>query len=82
MTHEDHIKIRAHQIWEQQGKPEGAHEEHWRQAEEEFDIHGTSGEVGGMLGGQSQTRPTAAAVTPEGGSGAAIESRTEASGKA
>lgn len=82
MNHEDHIKARAHQIWEQEGKPDGAHEEHWRRAEEELDIHGTSGEVGGMLGGQAQTEPTAPAVSPEGGSGAAIESPTKAPGKA
>jgi len=31
----DRIRQRAHAIWEQEGRPEGAHERHWRQAENE-----------------------------------------------
>ena len=31
----DRIRQRAHEIWEQEGRPEGAHERHWRQAENE-----------------------------------------------
>jgi hypothetical protein len=29
------IQKRAHEIWEQEGRPDGRHEEHWRQAAEE-----------------------------------------------
>ncbi|EYD75978.1 Acyl-CoA dehydrogenase [Rubellimicrobium mesophilum DSM 19309] len=32
---EDLIQKRAHEIWEQEGRPHGRHEEHWRQAAEE-----------------------------------------------
>lgn len=32
------IQQRAYQIWEQQGRPEGRHLEHWSQAEEELAV--------------------------------------------
>jgi hypothetical protein len=32
---QNRIRQRAHEIWEQEGRPEGAHERHWRQAENE-----------------------------------------------
>lgn len=53
MDREDDIKVRAHQIWEEEGRPDGQHEAHWRRAEEELSVPTASGEVGGMLGGQS-----------------------------
>jgi hypothetical protein len=31
-TKEDRIRQRAHQIWEDAGRPEGLHEDHWSQA--------------------------------------------------
>ncbi|MEO3385355.1 DUF2934 domain-containing protein [Mesorhizobium sp. CAU 1741] len=34
---ERRIRERAHQIWEQEGKPEGVHEHHWQRAREEID---------------------------------------------
>jgi len=35
----DHpIRKRAHQIWEEEGRPDGKHEEHWRRAKSE--VHG------------------------------------------
>lgn len=30
---EERIRARAHRIWEEQGRPEGRAEEHWREAE-------------------------------------------------
>jgi hypothetical protein len=33
---QNRIRQRAHEIWEQEGRPEGAHERHWRQAENEM----------------------------------------------
>jgi hypothetical protein len=33
---EDEIKKRAHQLWEQNGKPEGREDEFWRLAEQEL----------------------------------------------
>lgn len=35
MDREQKIRERANQIWEEEGRPEGRHEEHWRRAEEE-----------------------------------------------
>lgn len=42
MTDDRHERIRqrAHEIWEQAGRPEGAHEEHWNQATAEIDAAG------------------------------------------
>lgn len=31
-SREDHIRHRAHEIWEREGRPEGRHEVHWVQA--------------------------------------------------
>jgi hypothetical protein len=33
MDREDRIRERAHQIWEEQGRPEGRELEHWHEAE-------------------------------------------------
>lgn len=33
---EDTIRTRAHQIWENEGRPEGRDQEHWRTAEDEL----------------------------------------------
>jgi hypothetical protein len=33
---ERRIRERAHEIWEQEGRPEGRQEEHWRQASQEI----------------------------------------------
>jgi hypothetical protein len=32
------IQLRAFQIWEQEGRPEGRHMEHWRQAEQQIEV--------------------------------------------
>jgi hypothetical protein len=33
---EDMIKVRAYAIWEDEGRPDGQHLEHWRRASEEM----------------------------------------------
>jgi hypothetical protein len=33
---QNRIRQRAHEIWEREGRPEGAHERHWQQAEGEI----------------------------------------------
>jgi hypothetical protein len=33
---EEQIRIRAHQLWEQAGKPEGPEDEFWHRAEQEL----------------------------------------------
>jgi hypothetical protein len=35
-TMEEEIRTRAHQLWEQAGKPEGREDEFWHQAEKEL----------------------------------------------
>lgn len=34
---EQHIREHAQRIWEEEGRPEGSHEDHWRRAEELYD---------------------------------------------
>ena len=50
MTMEDdretEIQRRAHAIWEREGHPEGAHSEHWAEAERDYDAEvGTGGKA-------------------------------------
>lgn len=40
MDREKHLRERAYQIWEDEGRVDGFHEEHWRRAEEEARIAG------------------------------------------
>jgi hypothetical protein len=37
MEHESRIRERAQALWEQEGRPEGRHDEHWRRASQEID---------------------------------------------
>ncbi len=39
---EHRIREHAHAIWEREGRPEGRHEEHWRQACEAVDRDGSN----------------------------------------
>jgi hypothetical protein len=61
---EEWIKLRAHQIWEAEGRPHGRHDEHWRQAEQEFESgQGTAQETAatvddlGRVAGGASTGP-------------------------
>lgn len=38
---DERIRERAHAIWDREGKPEGAAERHWQQAESEIDKEDT-----------------------------------------
>jgi len=40
---EEEIRKRAMRIWEEEGKPDGKHAEHWAQAERELDGGGQGG---------------------------------------
>ncbi|MCR0983285.1 DUF2934 domain-containing protein [Roseomonas populi] len=42
---QDLIRERAHAIWEQEGRPEGRHAEHWQRAEQEFSSSGQQPEL-------------------------------------
>jgi hypothetical protein len=35
-TEDQEVKARAYEIWEREGRPEGRHDEHWRQAQQEL----------------------------------------------
>jgi Protein of unknown function (DUF2934) len=35
-VYEDEIRVRAHQLWEQAGKPEGKQEHFWQEAERQL----------------------------------------------
>ena len=37
MNREEQIRQRAHQIWEEEGRPEGRDAEHWARAVQELD---------------------------------------------
>jgi hypothetical protein len=46
---EHRIRERAHALWEQAGRPEGRHDEHWRQASQEIG-EGSGQQQGGTSG--------------------------------
>lgn len=45
-TREDLIRARAHQIWEDEGRPEGQEADHWNRASAELDEAGAGHERG------------------------------------
>ncbi len=51
---EQRIREHAHSLWEQEGRPEGRHEEHWRHASEAIDpaqgANGASDSTSGSVG--------------------------------
>jgi len=42
MTRDDRIRIRAYEIWQREGRPEGRHEQHWVVATREIDEEDTA----------------------------------------
>jgi hypothetical protein len=40
MEDEERVRQRAHEIWEEAGKPDGQHEAHWEQACREIEAEG------------------------------------------
>jgi hypothetical protein len=59
MTNErdDHIRRRAHEIWEREGRPHGRHEEHWAQAAREIEGESSGGRTTG--GTKAAAKPRA-----------------------
>lgn len=39
---DDAVRLRAYQIWESEGRPEGRDGDHWRQAEEQLGVSSSS----------------------------------------
>lgn len=44
----ERIRMRAYQIWEQEGRPHGRDEEHWREAERQLEVEFRIGYPDGM----------------------------------
>ena len=61
---DDAIRRRAHQLWEQEGRPDGKHEEHWRRAASEF--HGLEDLPGTASSGKNASGPKASAKPKSG----------------
>jgi hypothetical protein len=71
---EERIRERAHQIWEQEGRPDGRQTGHWQRAAEEIDAEDEALEVGSVpnkaappAGGGLATGLQAGGTTPAGG---------------
>lgn len=62
----ERIRRRAHQLWEQGGRPDGKHEEHWAQAVREIDDERPASEAETKGGGIDEA---ALATAPGGLSG-------------
>ena len=58
---EGRLRERAYSLWEQEGRPEGRHEDHWRQASDEFSSQ-LAGD--GQDGGGGDMVPNPIAVPP------------------
>jgi hypothetical protein len=56
------IRARAHQIWEDKGRPEGREKEHWDQATRELRTAGNGGDpaVAAVVGNRPKPGPIAA----------------------
>jgi hypothetical protein len=71
-TDEDKVRARAHEIWEQAGRPHGHELAHWRQAEAEIGAGGTpkttsrraTASKGKEEAAPKTTKPRAAAKAP------------------
>lgn len=44
---EEEVRLRAHQLWEQAGRPDGRGDEFWHEAEKELGATGHASERGG-----------------------------------
>jgi hypothetical protein len=53
---DEHIRRKAYEIWESEGRPQGLHDEHWRRARENFRQDKGAAEISGE---------TPATATPE-----------------
>lgn len=53
---EEQIRARAHQIWEEEGRPQGREQEHWEKAAREMEGHQAFNE-GAFAGIGSEPQP-------------------------
>jgi Protein of unknown function (DUF2934) len=57
LDREERIRQRAHQIWEQEGQPEGQAQRHWDRAAEDLDREDAEIEREGIAGEKPGVRP-------------------------
>ena len=60
---EERVMLRAYEIWQQEGRPEGRQEEHWRRAEQEVGNVGAVPEESGQ--NEVETTPEVPAASSE-----------------
>lgn len=63
MDRQERIRVRAHEIWERQGRPDGRHEEHWDQACREIEMENE--DAAGLQATLTETIGLAVGVEPE-----------------
>ncbi|MER9661764.1 DUF2934 domain-containing protein [Mesorhizobium sp. M0159] len=63
---EERIRQRAHAIWEQAGRPDGAHQQHWDQATTEIDTEIAAKEKTASRPKPKARQPKPAPVTKDG----------------
>ena len=68
---EQRIRDHAHRLWEQEGRPEGRHEDHWRQASEAIDQDDGAADGSGPTSGSVGTDSTGSGGASAGDSGSA-----------
>lgn len=56
MDKETQIRERAHQIWQEEGRPDGKAEEHWERARRMLDTEDTKASESGTGGARSGVR--------------------------
>jgi hypothetical protein len=60
---EDAVRLRAYQIWERDGRPDGEYESHWQKALEELGIIGPSEQPVGTTVVTTEPEPVAQAIS-------------------
>ncbi|WP_207485726.1 DUF2934 domain-containing protein [Arenibaculum pallidiluteum] len=63
---EDEIRRRAHAIWEAEGRPEGRHDEHWRQAASELGLPTLSAAAAGRRDAPAAEDPVSPGASSRG----------------
>lgn len=56
---EERIRQRAHELWEQEGRPEGRAQDHWERAAQDLDREDAAIQREGIAGEKPGVKPTA-----------------------
>jgi hypothetical protein len=62
---EDRVRERAYRLWEQEGRPQGRHEDHWHQASQQ--VGDELFQQGGATEGQERRGALDGGLLPQGG---------------